>query len=350
MTRIQSHPSVTELRFDAAAWDAFVERTPGGAYPQLTPWAAVKEPNGWRAERVVADGGSGPIGALLLVHALPPTPWGVGYAARGPIAARWDAASVRAFTLAMQQAARRHRLSHVTIDPEVRAGEGVEQLLRAAGWRHALESIQPIESRIVDLRPPEEEVWRGLRSKSRQYVEKARRGGVAIVETGVEGIDDFHRILAETADRAGFLHRTPESYRQVFEAYAAQGAARLLFARLPDGTSGATLMLIGCCRRVVEPYGGMTDAGAVTRANYLIKWEAIRSSRAAGYEAYDMWGLPNAGIAQFKAGFGGEIVRYVGAWDLVVNAPVRAGLMAAHRVRQRLAHRAARADRNADAE
>ncbi len=63
----------------------------------------------------------------------------------------------------------------------------------------------------------------------------------------------------------------------------------------------------------------MTQAGADTRANYLLKWEAIRSSREAGAEAYDLWGLATGGIAHFKTGFGGREVRYIGAWDLVLD-------------------------------
>jgi lipid II:glycine glycyltransferase (peptidoglycan interpeptide bridge formation enzyme) len=81
----------------------------------------------------------------------------------------------------------------------------------------------------------------------------------------------------------------------------------------------ATLFLVRSGRRVVEPYGGMTGAGADTRANYLLKWEAIRSSREAGAEAYDLWGLATGGIAHFKTGFGGREVHYIGAWDLVLD-------------------------------
>ena len=39
----------------------------------------------------------------------------------------------------------------------------------------------------------------------------------------------------------------------------------------------------------------MTQAGADSRANYLLKWEAIRSSREAGATTYDLWGLAHAG-------------------------------------------------------
>jgi lipid II:glycine glycyltransferase (peptidoglycan interpeptide bridge formation enzyme) len=93
----------------------------------------------------------------------------------------------------------------------------------------------------------------------------------------------------------------------------------LLLAKLADGTPVASLFLVRCGTRVVEPYGGMTQAGADSRANYLLKWEAIRSSRLAGATVYDLWGLAHPGIAHFKAGFGGREVQYIGAWDLVLD-------------------------------
>jgi lipid II:glycine glycyltransferase (peptidoglycan interpeptide bridge formation enzyme) len=63
----------------------------------------------------------------------------------------------------------------------------------------------------------------------------------------------------------------------------------------------------------------MTVEGGESRANYLLKWEAIRSSRVAGALTYDLWGLATGGIAHFKTGFGGREVQYIGAWDLVLD-------------------------------
>ena len=149
-------------------------------------------------------------------------------------------------------------------------------------------------------------------------------------------LDDFYRIYEETATRAGFLIRAASAYRDIWEAYAPDGRARLLFAELADGEPVATLFLVRAGGRVVEPYGGMTQAGADSRANYLLKWEAIRSSKEQGATSYDLWGLAHAGIDHFKTGFGGREIRYVGAYDLVLDAFGRRTYAVAQRARVRV--------------
>ncbi len=326
------------LRAEPEAWDAFVAGAPNGAYAQLTAWAAVKAVNGWLARRVVVDAAEGPLGAQLLIHRLGPSPWSVGYAPRGPVALRFDAAGLGAWTEALRGVAAHERLSHIAIDPEVEAGDPLAGLLRASGWRPA-PPIQPDRTRLIDLTRSEEALWADLRSKWRQYVAKARRAGVSVSEAGPEGLDDFYRIYVETARRAGFVHRAAGAYADVYHAFARRGGARLLLARLPDGTPAATLLLLSCGAKVIEPYGGMTQAGAATRANYLLKWEAIRSSREAGFATYDLWGLAHPGIEQFKVGFGGREVRWIGAWELVARPAIRRATRLVQQLRVRAALR-----------
>jgi len=210
--------------------------------------------------------------------------------------------------------------------------------LRATGWRPA-PPIQPNATRIIDLRADEDALWDDLRKKWRQYVNKARKGGITVVDGDGARLGEFYRIYRETADRAGFLIRAESAYRDVWAAFAPAGRARLLFAQTPDGEPQATLFLVRCGTRVVEPYGGMTAAGADSRANYLLKWEAIRTSREAGATSYDLWGLATGGIAHFKTGFGGREVRYIGAWDLVLSATGRQAYDVAQRARVAWARR-----------
>ncbi len=325
---------------DPDAWDHFVEASDPGSYLQLSAWAGVKAVNGWSAHRLVVPVPSGQIGAQILVRRPRPIPWAFAYAPRGPVAGDWTPEGLAAFSAEVRRRlpAVAGRVSHLRVDPEVEAdgphdpGGSLRRGLRVAGWRPA-PPIQPAATRIVDLRADEAALWGDLRGKWRQYVNKARKTGIQVVEGDAARLSEFYRIYRETATRAGFLIRTEAAYRDVWNAFAPAGRARLLFAQTEDGDAVATLFLVRSGPRVVEPYGGMTSVGGESRANYLLKWEAIRSSKAAGATSYDLWGLATGGIAQFKTGFGGREVRYIGAWDLVLDPLGRATYEAAGRGR-----------------
>jgi peptidoglycan pentaglycine glycine transferase (the first glycine) len=304
------------------AWDAFVDANPRATYLQLSGWARSKAANGWRSWAVSAETPGGPIGARVLLRRPRGVPWTFAYAPRGPLVATWDDASIDAFTERVRGAGRpAERISHLRIDPEIEldgpedVDGGTRQALAALGWRPAPQ-VQPGATRVIDLAPDEPALWSDLRGKWRQYVNRARSGGVRIEERGRDDLAAFHAIMTETSARTGSPIRTEGSYRAIWDAFAPGGRARLLFALAADGTPEAALFLVRAGTRVVEPYGGMTNAGAASRANYLLKWEAIRSSRAAGASSYDMWGLVHPGIRQFKEGFGGREVRLIGAFDL----------------------------------
>lgn len=345
--RATTAPGATDTRpkartWDDATWDAFVDADPRSTYLQASGWAAVKAPNGWRARRVVAQLGDGAaIGGQVLLRRPRLVPWTFGYAPRGPLAREWDGRAIAAWTDALRATRWGERVAQVRIDPEIEADGELDTAgsLRAelvrAGWRPA-PSIQPPVTRVVDLRADEAALWSDLRTKWRQYVNKARSGGVTVVDAGEDRLEEFHAILTETARRAGTRVRAASAYRDVWDAFRPRGRARLLLAVGPGGDAQAALMLVRAGDRVVEPYGGMTAAGARTRANYLVKWEAIRGSREAGAVAYDMWGLVHPGIRQFKAGFGGREIAFIGGWELPLDelgtTAYRVGAAASERV------------------
>ncbi|MHB8460582.1 MAG: lipid II:glycine glycyltransferase FemX [Candidatus Limnocylindrales bacterium] len=327
---------------DAATWDAYVAHASLATYLQVSAWARVKAANGWRSRRVVAarSDGSGSIGAQILLRRPVGIPWTFGYAPRGPLTERWDAEAVEAWTSALRGERWGERVSHVRIDPELEAGGPSDPggtlgvAFGAAGWRPA-PAVQPRITRIVDLRPDEAALWSDLRNKWRQYVRLAERAGLRVVDGDGSRLDEFHAVMRETAARAGTRIRARSAYADVWEAFSPSGGARLLFADRADGSAEAVLFLLRVGDRVVEPYGGMTESGARDRANYLLKWEAMRSSRAAGATSYDMWGLVHPGIRQFKAGFGGREVELIGAFDLPLDRFGRAAYRLAETIRDR---------------
>ena len=318
----------------AADWDAFVAGHPLATYLQTAAWAQVKSANGWTSRLVeVVPEADQRFGARILLRRPRLVPWTFAYAPRGPLGTVWTAASLLAWGDALRAALGRERIgvggvAHVRIDPEIELDGPLDRdgstrsLLQEHGWQPAPE-VQPSVTRVVDLVADEHALWSDLRSKWRQYVNKARANGVTVVDVDADAdptaFPTFHRIMTETSTRTQTPIRTEAAYRDIWDAFRPGGGARLLFARDPAGVVGAVLLLVRCGSRVVEPYGGMTAAGADQRANYLLKWEAIRSSRDQGASSYDTWGLVHPGIRQFKEGFGGREVRLIGAWDLPLS-------------------------------
>ena len=371
-----SRASVVDLAPDTAAWDAFVAGSNPGSYLQTSAWAEVKAPNGWTPLRFMGtslvgratvretpanpdtdadsledeDAGANEqsesettFGAQLLLRQPRFFPWAFAYSPRGPILQRWDPATLEAFTGSLRDAlaASPTRVSHVRVEPEIELngpfdvdGE-LRHALRRFGWRPGT-AIQPPRTRQIDLRADEAALWGDLRKKWRQYVNKARKSEVRVVDATIDRLPEFYSIYQETAKRAGFIIRTYESYVTVWQAFAKLGMARLLMAETPNGRGLATLFLLCVGDRVIEPYGGMTAQGAECRANYLLKWEAIRTSREQGAISYDMWGLSHEGIEHFKSGFGGREICYVGAWDLVLDPAGRLAFDTAQAMQDRV--------------
>jgi lipid II:glycine glycyltransferase (peptidoglycan interpeptide bridge formation enzyme) len=292
---------------------------------------------GWRPVRLaIGRHQDEPIaGAQLLLRRMPLIGWHLAYVPRGPIGSLDDPAVRDGLLRALRAAGKAEKIATVRADPEAQPGTPYGSALLAPPWR-AAPKIQPPTTRVIDLAPGVEGLKANLKRKHRQYVNKAERAGVTIerfdgtAPPQVIGpaLADFNRIYQHTASRAGFVARQAFYYERVWSIFAPTGRVRLSFA-VKDGERVAVLFHFTCGGRVVESYGGMTDAGADARANYLLKWSAIGDFAAEGFAVYDMWGLATGGIRQFKEGFGGEEIEYVGARDLALRAPMDAALRVA---------------------
>ncbi len=86
-------------------------------------------------------------------------------------------------------------------------------------------------------------------------------------------------------------------------------------------------------------YGASSDQRRNLMPNHLLQWEAMRWAKVRGCAYYDMCGIPDEvseaatagrqvelgegglwGVYRFESGFGGRVMRYVGAYDFVYSA------------------------------
>ncbi|MBI3362398.1 MAG: peptidoglycan bridge formation glycyltransferase FemA/FemB family protein [Chloroflexi bacterium] len=94
-----------------------------------------------------------------------------------------------------------------------------------------------------------------------------------------------------------------------------------------EGQAVAAILVFQFGGTATYMYGMSREAHREKMPNHLLQWEAIRWAKARGCAVYDFWGAPDRfdetdrlwGVWRFKEGFGGEVVRTIGAWDFPVS-------------------------------
>ncbi|MEP7105717.1 MAG: peptidoglycan bridge formation glycyltransferase FemA/FemB family protein [Chloroflexota bacterium] len=283
-------------------------------------YGEVQRAEGWAVERV--DLGTAGIASVQLAR-VGPARW--GYVPRGPIPA--GAAAVRVLTAW----ARREGLARLRVEPEAPAE--FTAALRAEGFRPA-PALHPVHTLILDL-SSEADLLAGMKPKHRYNIRLAEKRGVTVDDEGDAA--ELARQHQATAGRQRISAAGIEFYERRLRSLE---WCRIYVAR-HDGEALAAIMVARFDGRAYYLFGGSSQVKRSLMPTYAVQWAAIRDAIAAGCASYDFWGVPpNAdpehpwyGLWQFKTGFGGTLVEYAGAWDLVLDRGGERLLRARERIR-----------------
>jgi lipid II:glycine glycyltransferase (peptidoglycan interpeptide bridge formation enzyme) len=317
-----------------AAWDARVAGLPNSHLLQSWAWGEFKANYGWQARRLVWDTAAGPAAAQVLTRG-----WlgvlRVSYVPKGPLL-DWQNTAQRVQVLdALQAIARREHAIFVKIDPDVAVSTGqpgserpsvVGQKLQAdlsrRGWRFSRDQIQFRNTVRLDLTPSAEMVLAGMKPKTRYNVRLAERKGVRVRAGTAADLDLLYRLYAETSVRDGFVIRSLGYYHDAWGRFMAAGLAQPFIAEV-SGEAVSALIVFRFAGTAWYMYGMSREAHRDKMPNHLLQWHAIGWAKAQGCGTYDFWGAPDEfvetdplwGVWRFKEGFGGQVVRHIGAWD-----------------------------------
>lgn len=195
--------------------------------------------------------------------------------------------------------------------------------LRRAGFRPAGTDVQPPHTVIVDLEGDESEITARMKPKTRYNVRLAAKRGVSVREADDQEIGLWYAMYRETARRDRIALHREAYYRSVVAILRRNGIrVRLLFAE-HEGDLLAGIVVAEYAGTATYLYGASADRKRNLMPAYLLQWEAIRLAKTDGCRWYDLFGIPPAddpahpmhGLYRFKVGFGGRIVRRLGAWD-----------------------------------
>jgi lipid II:glycine glycyltransferase (peptidoglycan interpeptide bridge formation enzyme) len=314
-------------------WDQFVGGHSQAHVLQSSAWGRLKSQFGWSDERMGLIWQNNLVaGAQVLYRRLPGGLGRLAYVPKGPLVDWTAKEQVTALVGGLDRAARAREAVALTIEPDLPDEPRWSDSLRELGFAPSMfASIQPRSTLIVDISPTEEAILGAMKSKTRYNVRLAARKGVTVREAEEADLPAFHSLMTATAARDSFGVHTPAYYEVAYRLFVPKGWARLFLAEVADHPVAA-LMVFAFPPRSWYFYGASGDDHREKMPTYLLQWEAIRWAKSVGCTTYDLWGIPDEdmemleagfahrrdglwGVYRFKRGFGGELVRSVGAWD-----------------------------------
>lgn len=330
---------------DRDQWNGWALGSRSGSLLQSYEWGEFKARFGWRPVRiaVVTDGVIAG-GVQLLLRRLPLGM--VAYAPRGPVVDYFDGATLDTLLAEVHRVARAHRAIFVKIEPEVRSSAALEASLHQRGFTIG-GAVQPRSTIVIDLTPDLDTLGSQLNSKTRYNIGLAGRRGVTVRQGNDDDVVDFYHLLQETSRRSGFPIHSLTYYRTLWTILGKAGMVKVLLAVHEDKPLAAAMVLLAG-RRAYYLYGASSAEHRNLKPNDFLQWECIKYAKSQGCTSYDLWGIPDAvgealeqgpgpesngsgeangkartmwGVYNFKRGFGGQVIRYAGAYDYVYSRP-----------------------------
>ena len=326
-------------------WNNFVGASPFGDVLQCLEWGELKKPQWQPVPLSLSESGEIKATALVLKRALPRTRRSIFYLPRGPILDWNDRETAQKFVAQIKKSARSHRAILIKIDPAVPANTpGLADTLRELGFSPAPDAggnfggTQPRFNMKLDISGSEDEVQNRFHAKWRYNIRLAARKGVVVRQS--ESRDDiaiFHEIYRVTAQRDGFTGRPLKYFEAMWDILVARGLAQFFVAEREGAPlSAAICFILGTqCWYV---YGASSNEQRNVMPNHAMQWAMMQWARERGCTLYDFRGvhdIPKSesggentmqtlmessdGLVRFKAGFGGQLVEYIGEWDLPLD-------------------------------
>ncbi|MBR0467638.1 peptidoglycan bridge formation glycyltransferase FemA/FemB family protein [Candidatus Saccharibacteria bacterium] len=244
----------------------------------------------------------------------------------GPLLDYKDKKTVTAAFEKIAEIAKKEKCAFVRVRPQLINTPENLQLLADLGLKKSPMHLAAEHTVIIDLTKPEDELLANMRRQTRYEVRRAAKQGIMVEKSQSEEIfKEFRKVQAETAKRQGFV--PPNLKTLMAEREAFDDKIAIYVAKTDDGKPIAYGMIIKDGKEGDYYEAASTDLHRKMPGAYALLWQAMKDLKAEGYERFNLWGIappgqPNhryAGVTTFKTGFGGEVVEYVPAHDMVIS-------------------------------
>lgn len=226
----------------------------------------------------------------------------------------------------IRELARREHCGFVRVRPQLAKNAENLQILTDLGLKKAPMHLAAEHTVMIDLTKSTEQLLADMRRQTRYDVRRSAKQGIKVdVNRGEAIFREFHAAQVKTARRQGFI---PPSLETLLAARRAFGDNIAIYtARTAENEPIAYGMIIHVGEEGDYYEAASTDLNRRLPGAYALLWQAMQGLKKAGIKRFNLWGIapegqPHhryAGVTTFKTGFGGKIVEFVPAHDLVIS-------------------------------
>lgn len=342
--------------------DNFLKKQTGASLLQSWYWGEVQKAEGRKVWRLGLEKENGELAAVLTVikHNLP-----LGrsylYSPRGPVFTSENKSSTdhranhsrsRLFFLAeIKKIAQAEKSIFWRVEPldfdflnglkkfqiyktkRVQPLEELEVSLNQNDQLSVLSSADQLNKRDNQIDKNLAELLKSMKPKTRYNIRLAEKKGVCChwvdlsqADIRKKNLDIFWQIIQETSQRNQFGLHPKEHYWKILEILGPQNLAGLIIGEYNKEPAAANLItFFGDTAYYL--HGGSKYKYRNVMAPYLLHWQVILEARRRGLKYYNLSGvavsLDNVktlgGITKFKSGFGGRLISYPGAFEIVLK-------------------------------
>lgn len=263
----------------------------------------------------------------------------------GPVINWWDEKQVSEAITEVKKTAKQEKCGFVRLRPQLLDTPENLAIMKKTGAKLAPWYLAAEHTVIIDLTPSEEELMAKMRRQTRYEVRRADKLGVKVTKSNSEEIfKEFHKVQVKTAKRQHFI--PPDSKTLMAERKAFGKNAQIYVAKSAEGEPIAYGLILVDGDEAEYYEAASTDLNRKLPGAHALIWKAIRDLKKQGVKRFNLWGIappgqPNhkfSGVTTFKKGFGGDVVAYIPAHDIIINPLKYAPDYVIERIRKKRRH------------
>lgn len=211
----------------------------------------------------------------------------------------------------------------------VRFDSGTHPFVSPTAAAAATASLQPRNEWVLDITPPESDLFDAMHSKARYQIRVGERNNVqiAFLPTSPQILESFFALLTETSERNTFGLLPKRSYQAAFEALM-DTEAYVITAEI-EGELASAALIFPYNKQAHYIFGCSANKYRKIAPSYYLQWRSIIRAKELGCTSYNFGGISDdiksthlSGVTEFKKRFGGYSVEHGLPSDLVLQ-PLR---------------------------